>query len=137
MRNIYLQYKDILSYLFFGVCTTLVNIVCYYVCVRWLGLSTIEGTVVAWILAVLFAFVTNKQFVFKSFSWEKRILLQEATSFFLYRALTGILDIVVMFVGVELFGLFDVGVKAFSNIIVIILNYIASNCMVFRKKSVK
>ena len=124
-----------MAYLFFGVCTMVVNTISYYVCVRWLGFSTIAGTVTAWILAVVFAFVTNKLFVFESRSWKWNIFIKEAVPFFLCRIATGVLDVIIMFVGVDISGLFDLGVKVLANVLVIILNYVASRLLVFRNGS--
>lgn len=124
-----------MAYLFFGVCTTAVNTISYYACARWLDFPTIASTVIAWILAVVFAFVTNKLFVFESHTWEWRVFVKEAASFFLCRIATGMLDIIIMFVGVDICGLFDLGVKVLSNVVVIILNYIASKLLVFRSGS--
>ena len=134
MKTLYNRYKGILSYLFFGVCTTLVNIVIYYICAHWLMFSTVISTGAAWIVAVVFAYITNKLFVFESRSWSGKVIVKEAASFFLCRAATGALDIVIMLLGVDFMGIFDMWVKIISNIVVIILNYIASKWMVFRKE---
>ena len=134
MIALYKRYKGVIAYLFFGVCTTVVNIISYYICAHWLDFSTIVSTAAAWVLAVIFAFVTNKLFVFESRSWEREVLAKEVSSFFLCRAATGGLDIVIMHVGVDRMGLFDVGVKTLSNVIVIILNYVASKWMIFKKR---
>ncbi len=122
------------AYLLFGVCTTAVNTVSYYICARWFNFPTAAGTAAAWVLAVVFAFVTNKLFVFESRSWKREVLVKEVSSFFLCRAATGGLDIVIMYVGVDRMGLFDVGVKVLSNVVVIILNYVASKWMIFKKR---
>ena len=86
---LYKRYKGVIAYLFFGVCTTVVNIISYYICAHWLYFSTIVSTAAAWVLAVIFAFVTNKLFVFESRSWEREVLAKEVSSFFLCRAATG------------------------------------------------
>lgn len=125
--------KQVIAYLFFGVCTTADNTIIYYICARWLELSTIVSTVIAWTLAVVFAFVTNKIFVFESHSWKWSVFVKEAASFFLCRLVTGLLDVIIMFVGVNICGIFDLGIKVLSNVLVIILNYVASKRMVFRK----
>lgn len=80
----------------------------------------------------MFAFVTNKLFVFESHTWKWRIFVKEVAFFFLCRITTGVLDIIIMFVGVDIYGVFDLGVKTLSNALVIILNYIASKLLVFR-----
>ena len=137
MKALYNRYKQTIMYLFFGICTTVVNIISYYVCTRCFGLSTTISTAIAWVLAVIFAYITNKQFVFESRSWSRDILVKELASFFLCRAATGILDIIIMYVGVDLAGLNDVAIKMLSNVIVIILNYVASKIMIFKKNTAK
>ncbi len=132
MKSLYGRYKEIIAYLFFGVCTTLVNIISYYICARRLGFSTVAATVAAWIAAVVFAYVTNKLFVFGSQSWDRKVIAKEAFSFFACRAATGVLDVAIMYIGVDVWGFFDVGVKVFSNVLVIILNYAASKIIIFK-----
>ena len=59
------KYREIILYLFFGGCTTLVNIVAYYICSR-IGFGTAISTIIAWVLSVLFAYVTNRKYVFEN-----------------------------------------------------------------------
>lgn len=125
------SYKGIILYLFFGICTTVVNVCVYFIWIYWLGAGTITGTIWAWIFAVIFAYITNKIFVFNSSSWKKKVVLKEATSFFMCRAATGVLDIFIMVLGVDVFHLFDIEIKIFSNVVVIVANYIASKHMIF------
>lgn len=131
------QYRNIVSYLFFGVCTTLINIISYYLCVRHIKMSTGAGTITAWGISVLFAYITNKLYVFESRSWNKKVVIAEITSFFSCRLLTGILDLTVMLIFVDWVHLYDVGVKLFSNVLVVILNYIASRFIIFKKRKSK
>ena len=131
--NLYRKYKGIISYLFFGVCTTLINMIIYQLCYQSLQISNIVSTIIAWILAVLFAFVTNKMFVFESKSWVMKVLRHELLSFFGCRLLTGILDVVVMFIAVDIFAWNALLWKLLSNILVIVLNYIASKFLIFKK----
>ena len=134
MLELIKKYEEIISYGFFGVCTTLVNILVYYVFSHIFNLSTIISTIIAWILSVLFAYVTNKIWVFKSKSWDKNILIKEMISFFSCRLLTGLLDIAIMYIFVDILKFNDIIIKVLSNIIVIILNYIASKLVIFSKK---
>lgn len=134
MKMLFTKYRGIIAYLFFGVCTTAINILIYYLCARQLRLSTGVSTVAAWVLAVLFAYVTNKLYVFQSRSWEKELVIQEIASFFGCRLMTGALDLAIMLICVDLMQLYDVGIKIFSNLLVIVLNYIASKLVVFRRR---
>lgn len=133
MEQFFNKYKSMISYLFYGVCTTLVNIFAYYACVHWLGLQNVASTFIAWVVSVVFAYFTNKVFVFESHSWKWDALLREMASFFACRGVTGAMDILIMYVGVDLMGMLDMGVKVFSNILVIILNYVMSKLLIFRR----
>ncbi len=133
-KQLYEKYKDIIPYAFFGVCTTLVNIASYWVCAHPLRFGTMVSTVIAWILAVLFAYVTNRKWVFNSQAETVAEITKEIISFFGCRLATGVLDWACMFVFVELLGLNDVVIKTIANVLVIVLNYVASKLLIFRKK---
>ena len=128
------KYWSIISYLFFGVVTTVVNMVVYYLCYHLWGISSDLSTVIAWVLAVLTAFLTNKPFVFGSHGWSPKVLLPEAGSFFGCRLGSGLVELVLMHITVEMLGLPGMLMKLLVNVIVVILNYVASKLLVFRKK---
>ena len=128
------KYWSIISYLFFGVVTTVVNMVVYYLCYHLWGISSDLSTVIAWVLAVLTAFLTNKPFVFGSHDWSPKVLLPEAGSFFGCRLGSGLVELVLMHITVEMLGLPGMLMKLLVNVIVVILNYVASKLLVFRKK---
>lgn len=132
IKELILKYREMISYLFFGGCTTLVNIVSYYVSYDVLNISNVNSTVIAWIISVLFAYVTNRAYVFKSTAKGKAILL-EMLSFFACRILTGVMDVAIMYVAVDLFKWNALLWKILSNILVIIANYIFSKIFIFRK----
>ncbi len=134
IKDIYIKYKKIILYLFFGGCTTLVNIVSYYVMSHIFNCSVMFSTVVAWILSVLFAYLTNRKMVFDSKAKRKKDIIKEITSFFACRIATGIVDWLCMYIFVEKIGFNDMVIKIIANIIVIILNYIASKLIVFKEK---
>ena len=96
--------------------------------------SNLAAVVLAWIIAVLFAFITNKIWVFDSKSFKLKILLYELFSFFLCRLSTGLLDAGIMYISVDKMHLNEIIWKTIANIIVIILNYIASKVIIFIKK---
>ena len=128
------QHKDVVAYLFFGVCTTIVNIVGYFICSHLFGLSTGVSTVVAWIVSVAFAYVTNKLWAFDSKSWEARVVWREAFSFLCCRLATGAFDIGFMMVTVDLLCLNDLWMKVISNVVVVVANYVASKLFIFKGK---
>lgn len=128
------KYKDLIPYLIFGVCTTIVNIVVYAICARGLGISTVASTIIAWILSVAFAYFTNRKWVFKSEAKTWKAILREATYFVACRLATGIMDVVIMWLFVDVLHWNDILVKIASNVLVVIVNYIASKFFIFRKK---
>ena len=127
------KYRDIVSYLFFGVCTTAVNILVYDICYLASGIGNVPSTVVAWLVSVLFAFVTNKLWVFQSKTRQAKALLHEVLSFFGCRLATGVLDVVIMYLAVDCMGGNGLVWKLISNVLVIVLNYAASKFWIFRK----
>ena len=134
IKALYQKYKDIIPYGIFGVLTTLVNVVVYWIAAHPLRLGTMPSTVLAWILAVLFAYVTNRKWVFHSTAATAVEIRKEILSFFICRLATGVLDWVCMFIFVDLLGFYDVAIKVLANILVIILNYVASRLVIFKRK---
>ncbi len=132
IKKIYNQYKDIIAYGIFGVLTTILNIAAYWMMAHLIGLGTMNSTWIAWIAAVLFAYITNKKWVFHSEVHTGKGVAKEAGSFFLCRFGTGIMDWCFMYVFVDLLCWNDVAVKTVSNVAVIILNYAASKIMIFK-----
>ena len=133
IKELYNKYKEILMYLIFGVLTTVVNIVSYFLLARILHIDTVVSTVIALILSILFAYITNKIFVFESKTNTAKELLKEIISFFGCRAFTGILDVAFMYITVDVFDLNDMIMKIISNIVVIIVNYVFSKLIIFKK----
>lgn len=124
--------KQLILYLFFGVCTTLINTVCYGILYEGFGIGNVTSTVIAWLLAVIFAFVTNKLWVFESQTAERKEVLKELLSFFGCRLATGVLDVATMFVAVDLMHRNSLIWKLLSNVLVIVINYVASKWFIFR-----
>ncbi len=131
IKELFFKYREVVLYLFFGGCTTLVNIGAYFV-LDVMGISTAFSTVMAWLLSVLFAFITNKIFVFSSRSSGHRGIFKEGFSFFSCRFLTGVLDLVIMLLFVDKLGLNGLLIKVLSNILVIALNYVFSKLFIFK-----
>ena len=133
IKKLYQKYSDMIPYLIFGVLTTLVNIASYWLLAHPLGLPTVPSTVIAWVLAVLFAYVTNRKWVFHSKAVTRQEIIREGISFYLCRLGTGVLDWLGMYVMVDVLHWNDLIVKIAVNIVVIVLNYVASKLIVFRK----
>lgn len=132
--KLFLKYKEVVLYLVFGGLTTLINIVVYAVCARWLSLGTMQANASALTISILFAYITNKLFVFESKTDTIKEVFREFFSFIACRLGTGALDMVFMFVSVDILGFYDVAMKILSNIIVIVLNYVFSKLVIFAKK---
>ena len=129
------KFKELFLYGIFGVLTTLINIFSYYVFCDIFCVNYVISNIIAWILSVSFAFITNKIFVFNSRDFEIKNFIKEIISFFSSRIFTGLLDMGILFFGVTILGIEDMLVKVFSNVIVIILNFVLSKLFVFKKST--
>lgn len=136
----YRRHKEGMRYLIFGALTTIVNIISYTIFAK-LILKGIESEslrvniseIIAFIIAVIFAYITNKLYVFESKTDGKKQLLKEITSFFSCRIFTEIISILMMNMSVW-FSINDVFMKIVSNIVVIIVNFVFSKILIFKKK---
>jgi len=128
------KHYDILAYLFFGGLTTVVNYVVYLPCYNLLGISATVSNMVAWVVAVAFAFLTNKPFVFKSHDWSKEVVWPELVKFVGCRIGSGLLETAFLFLTVDLLLCNGNVMKLITSVLVVILNYFGSKLLVFRKK---
>ena len=133
VRELFIKYRELLSYLFFGVLTTVVNYVSYLLLAPFFGTTTIP-TAIAWVLSVAFAYLTNRRWVFRSQAKGAAAVLREAGSFVGARLISGVIDVGIMWVFADRMGFNDKLVKLASNVFVVIFNYIASKLIIFRKK---
>ena len=127
------RYRELILYVFFGGCTTLINIVVYFICRQWFSMAVVPADVAAWVLAVVFAYVTNKLFVFEIKSWRPRLIIKEAAEFFTARVVSLGVDVVLLYVTVEVLGWWELPMKIIANVVVIVINYIFSKWIIFRK----
>lgn len=134
VRNLFLKYKSEILYLFFGGCTTLINIVCYYALYQQMYISNLGSTITAWIVSVLFAYVTNRQFVFESKTAALHALVYELLAFFGCRLATGIMDTAIMVLAVDHMHWNSLLWKVISNVLVVIINYITGRFIIFQKQ---
>lgn len=128
------RYKAVILYLFFGGCTTLVNILLYALCYEWLSWGNVPSTCLAWVGSVMFAFVTNKLWVFGSRGLSPCAVLRECSAFLLCRVATGVLDVGIMYMAVDLLCLAPLPWKVVSNVVVVIANWLVSKNCVFVTK---
>lgn len=150
IKKLLTKYKELIVYVVFGAATTLVNLATFKVFNIILGKELyLVSNVIAWFASVIFAYITNKIWVFESRSWQVKVLFKEITSFFAARVLSFAIEEAGLFVFVNLLG-FDtfefivpiVGIKIGGHmiakialsVIVVILNYFFSKLFIFKKK---
>lgn len=133
--DLYKKYSEVINYLIVGGFTTLVSIIVYALFTKVFHVNYMISNVISWIISVTFAFVTNKIFVFNSKCDSKTDVLIQIYQFFKYRLFSLIIDILLMYVFVELISINDMISKVIVQVIVIVLNYFFSKLFVFRKKS--
>ena len=133
IRSLIEKHYDILSYLFFGVLTTIVNYVVYLPCYNLAGLSAAFSNVIAWMAAVAFAYLTNKPFVFRSHDWSAKVVLPELTKFVGSRIASGALETGIIFLTVDCLSWNGNVMKLVTSVLVVVLNYVSSKLLVFRK----
>lgn len=133
-KDIYKKYNDTVPYIIFGVLTTAVNVIVFWICTNIFHTGVDISTITAWIFAVFFAYVTNRKWVFYSAENSKRGILKEIISFFACRLATGLYDLAFMHIFVEMLHFNDLWMKILSNVVVVIVNYLASRLLIFKKK---
>ena len=133
LKELLHRHYEILVYLVFGVMTTAVNYIVYLPCYNLLHLSATVSNVIAWAVAVTFAYVTNKPFVFHSHDWSAKTVLPELTKFVGTRLGSGGLETVILFVFVDLLHMNGNLLKLLTSVLVVVLNYLGSKLLVFRR----
>lgn len=140
LQELFAKYKEVIMYLIFGVGTTVVNWVIYTILIKVAGVPNLTlANIVAWIGAVAFAYVTNKLWVFESKSWNPNVVFKELGKFLGARIASGIVEIglfpVLMWMGLNqaIFGVEGMVAKVLISVIVIIMNYVFSKLLVFKK----
>jgi Predicted membrane protein len=136
-KEITVTHREPILYVLFGGGATLINIFAYELFATYMGINFMVANVMAWVLAFVFAFICNKIWVFESRSWERNVAVKEFTGFFGSRLGTGILDSVMMFLLVGVMSMAGFPAKVIVNIIVTILNYIASKFFIFKQRPPK
>lgn len=135
IKTLFFKYKEQILYILFGVFTTVVNIVVFAICADMMHLDTYISNFAAWVLAVAFAYITNKLWVFESKTTDAKELFREIVSFTGARVLTLGIDMVLMFVGVDILHINKLIVKVLANVVVIVSNYVLSKLFIFKKSA--
>ena len=128
----YNQYREMINYLVFGGLTTVVNIVSFFI-MDLIGINTYVNNTIAWILSVIFAYVTNKVFVFESKTTNRKELTKEISSFFAARLFSYVVDMVGMYLFVSVMMANKMLAKVIMNVVVIVINYIFSKLFIFNQ----
>lgn len=138
IKKYYTKYEEVIKYLFFGVLTTLVNFITYYLLVFIFkteeGALGITFNVTATVISILFAYVTNRKFVFNSKATGKKAIMKEMFSFFSCRIVSLVIDAIIYLVGCTILKFPSFIVKMISQVVIIVLNYVFSKLIVFKKK---
>ena len=132
LEPFYKKYKEQLLYLFFGGLTTLLSIVLFWILTRPVGLNALIANVIGWIICVLFAYVTNRTWVFNNKAHNTAEVIRECASFYIGRLSTLLLEEFVLWIGIDLLQIDSMSVKIFAQILVIISNYVISKVFVFK-----
>ena len=134
IKELFQKYYELLAYLVFGFLTTVVYYLVYLPLFYVQGMSGAVSTAIAWVISVIFAFFTNKPLVFRSHDWSRKTVLTEARNFVVCRIGSGLLDMGLTFITVDLLQWKNIFIKVGISVLVIILNYVGSKILVFKKQ---
>lgn len=135
IKELYTKYKEVINYLVFGVLSTIVNFFTYFISARLIGIDEVISSGISWFCAVLFAYITNKVFVFESKTHGIKEFVKEIVSFFLARIISGALcDVGTFAIMVKVLHINDIISKVVTQVMVVIVNYIFSKLIIFKKK---
>lgn len=133
LEPFYKKHKEVLLYLFFGGCTFLISVISYSVMNAAFGIHELVANLISWVLAVLFAFFTNRTWVFEGHTDSARDFFSQMIAFFGGRVITLVMEEIILLVFITMLGLPGIGVKIVAQIIVILANYIISKVWVFKE----
>lgn len=133
-KALWAKYRELALYVVFGGLTTLVSFFSYWCFVDVFHIPYMVSTALSWVVSVTFAYVTNRRWVFESRAHGLRAIFLEAVRFFACRLFSGVLEMGLMFTGVDLLHINDKAVKLAANVVVIVTNYILSKWIVFHRK---
>ena len=134
-KEILTKHYEAIAYIFFGVLTTLINYIVYFFCLMLLNMHYATSNFWAWFIAVIFAFVTNKIYVFNSRNYNFYVVLQEGWKFISARIISVVIETALLYFLIDILFLDERIVKIFTNIVVVILNYIFSKYFIFNDKT--
>lgn len=122
--------KEILNYIIFGIFTSIVNIATYLLLTDVFNVYYIFANILAWIISVFFAYFTNRTWVFES---ENKNIIKEISMFYSARLFTGVIDTLMMILFIDILSLENTFSKLVTAVVVILLNYLFSKKIIFKK----
>ncbi len=128
------KYREQILYLFFGGLTTVLSISLFWLFTGPLSMDPLIANVIDWVACVLFAYLTNRTWVFKSGTNEPGGVIKEMSAFFLGRVGTLLMEEIVLWIGISLLKIHPLPVKIAGQVLVVIGNYVISKWFVFRKE---
>ena len=134
VRALLQKHREAISYVFWGVMTTLVNYAAYFLLRSILHVPLVSTNTAAWAVSVLFAYFVNKLFVFESKSWAWRVAVRELWQMTASRLFSLGLETGILWRFVEELRCSEVIVKLCANVLVVVVNYVLSKFIIFRKK---
>ena len=124
--------KEIILYVIFGVLTTIVNLIAYYLFSNIININYLMSNTIAWIISVVFAYITNKFFVFNSSYINKDVIIEEFIKFMNCRLISGLSEVVLLFLFVDLLLMNDIVAKLIIGVLVALINFIFSKVFIFK-----
>ena len=149
IRSLLRRHRELVSYLFWGVMTTIVNYVVYFLLTEVVQVYYLTANVIAWAVSVLFAYFVNKLFVFQSKSWAWQVALRELWQMAASRLFTLVLETGILWFFIDMLHCGDITVqltanaairgraivKLAANVVVVVVNYVLSKFIIFKKNS--
>ena len=125
--------KETISYVIFGILTTIINLISYYFFSNIISINYLISNIISWIISVSFAYVTNKLYVFNSKDKNKDVVIKEFIKFVNCRLTSGVIEMILLFLLVDMIKVNDIISKFVIGVIVVVLNFIFSKIFVFQK----
>lgn len=133
LKSLFIKYRELISYVFFGGLTTLVSWGSYFVLNEVFHAHYLISQTLSWILAVLFAFVTNKKYVFEDKTSSKNNIIVQLAQFTASRLFSFAVETVLLIITVDVMKMNENIAKIAVSVITVVLNYFTSKFIVFKK----
>ena len=124
--------KETILYVIFGILTTIVNLIAYYLFSNIININYLISNAIAWIISVVFAYITNKFFVFNNSDINKDVIIEEFIKFMNCRLISGLSEVVLLFLFVDLLLMNDIVAKLIIGVLVVLINFIFSKVFIFK-----